>query len=384
MSQIEELNQLMPTELDKTTDEYLSIFGDEDFVANSPIEDSSDFQCGAIANELEYVVGFVDYITKTQDIDDFYDVYLDKVVAFFTGLSRGSSETDAELRLRFRALVERKNNPSWITTWMIRDVFSYFFDEDIIYVTENYTLDELITDGSFELDPTTNWIVNETGGSTIDFVGHDMFYGSTCAEFSIDSLGSTCSLSQVLSAVPIGHYILNFFSNDDRLLSTSELFKVSIQRSGDGYYYNFVTNEWQITATEKVISKNSGTRYESHQAFVDVPVSADLTITFENIGSTSDAYKFWIDRVQFGTVLDYPTIKVIFVDENLSTGYMSLWPSGSDPIATYDYTAASYLEQCYISGFGGAGLLPYFYSLLDIIRPVGVKSMIEVVWRAHI
>ncbi|RDE12108.1 MAG: hypothetical protein C4K49_10525 [Candidatus Thorarchaeota archaeon] len=383
MSQIDELNQLMPTNLDKTTAEYISIFGNETFTSISPIEESSDFQCGAIANELEYVKGFIDYITRTASIDDFYGVYLEKVVSFFTGLTRNPSETDAELRLRFNALVVRKNNFSWLTTWMIRDVFSYFFDVNTIYVVENYVLDDFVVDGSFEIDPTLNWVVNTSGGSSISFVAHDMFYGSTCAEFVVDALGSTCSLSQTLSAVPEGYYILNFFVKDDQPSATSNLFKLMLQRSSDSYYYNFTSFSWQAAATYKVMSKNSSAEYESKQVFVEMTIDDDLTLTFENVGSTSEEYTFWIDRVEFGTMLDYPTIKLIFVDENLGTGYLSIWPSGEDPIATYEYTEASYIEQCYVSGFGGTGLLPYFYDLLEIIRPAGVKSMIEVVWRAH-
>lgn len=383
MSVIAELNDFMMTMLDKTTDEYEAIFGKEDFTPLSPIDESSDYQCGAIANELEYVKAFVDYITRTADFDGFQGTYLEKLVYYFTGLKRWYLETDEELINRFKALIIRSNNPSWITVWMIRDVMSYFVDVEVVYVTENITLDEFITDGSFELDPTVNWNTSAAGSSTVNFVSHDMFYGLTCAELYVDSSGSACSLSQTLTGVSAAHYVLNFFTKDDRLLPTDDLFEVIITRASDGYYYNFDTLEWQAASASRVISKNPGTRYESKQLFVDVPSLDDLTITFQNVGGTSDEYTFYIDHVEFGTMLDYPTVRVILVDENLVSGFTSLWPGTDDPIATYDYDVASYTEQSFVSGFGGEGLLPYYQYLLALIKTAGVYPSMQVLWRAH-
>ena len=173
MSQISELNALMPTTLDKTTIEYIAIFGNEQFTPNSLIDESSDFNCGAIANELEYVKGFIDYLTRTTDIANFHGTYLEKILYFFTGLRRAKNESDTQLRNRFNALVRRNNNASWITKWVIRDVFSYFFDRENIYVIENYVTSNLVVDGSFELDPSTNWVrkIGRSTGITYFLVG---------------------------------------------------------------------------------------------------------------------------------------------------------------------------------------------------------------------
>lgn len=385
MSVIEQINDYMPTLLDKNDPVYQAMFGKIPFTPDATITTSGNYKCGAIANELEYSIGFGEYITRTKLIDDFYGEYLGRVVKFFTGLKQGYLETDEYYRTRFKALVQRQMNTSWSTTWMIRDVFSYFLNPNIIYVTENYVLDEFLVDGSFEVDPTTNWPVVEAGLSTVNFINTDMFYGATCAEFAVDATGSNCSMSQVLSGIVQGQYMLSFFTKDDRALPTSNLFKVTLRRSGDNYYYNFDTFAWQAGATYKTIQKNTGTRYESQQAFVNVPVGADLTLSFENIGGTTTPYKFYIDKVQFGTMLTYPTVKLVFVDDGSGVEFMSAWPGTTDPIGGgEDYTRASYFEQCYMSGFGGEGILSYYQSLFDIIKPAGVKTMIEVVWRAHV
>jgi hypothetical protein len=191
---IRELNRLMPRVLDKTTEEYEAIFGKEDFTSFNPVTESEDFQCGAVCNELEYAKGFLDYVSRTTDVNDYYGDYLEKVLYFFTGLWRLSGETDTQLRNRFRALVIRYNDPAWITKWMIRDVFRYFFDVGIIYVIENYVLDTLVTDGSFEIDPAANWDDAEEGSSTVTYPTYEhQFDGSACAKMHVDASASAVS-----------------------------------------------------------------------------------------------------------------------------------------------------------------------------------------------
>lgn len=385
MSIITTLNERMPTLLNKHSKEYTAIFGDDEATPTSPIADSSDYNTGAVANELEYSKGFCDYITRSLQIDNYYSTYLDKVVYFFTGLLRTYAETDAQLINRFKALMIRNNNKSWSTTWMIRDVFKYFFDQSIIYVIENFIDTDLIIDGSFEENPTVNWTRTASGGSAVDFPTTETFSESTTCRFTIDSSGNSCSLSQVIGAVSTGMYVLGFFTKDDRLLSTNDLFKVTLQRSGDSYYYNFDTQAWQSGEAHWTISKNSGTRYENKRGFVDVPVAMtgqDITLKFENIGGTSDAYKFYLDKIEFGPLLPYPTVKVVLVNIGNQSGFMSAWPGDGDPIADYDYTLASYYGLCYLEGIGGLGTLQYYMDLLNLIKPCGVKAQLEIVSRA--
>ena len=66
---IELLNRRMPTLLNIRNEIYESFVGKVDFTPNSPITKSSDYQCGAIANELEYLKGYIDYVTANIDVE---------------------------------------------------------------------------------------------------------------------------------------------------------------------------------------------------------------------------------------------------------------------------------------------------------------------------
>ena len=370
----------MPSFLNKITQEYEAIFGKENFTPISPIETSQDFQCGAMANELEYARGFCDYVIRTGIIDNLYGSYLEKVVDFFTGLKRIPLESDESLRNRFKVLCIRQFNPSWITSWMIKDVFSYFFDQDIIYLIENMISDEFITDGGFENnDPL--WISSSSGSSVFSRNSSDHFVGNYCGEFSIDSSGSNCSLSQTLaSSIPAGYYQFSFFvSYDGNLTLQEEMAKVSIIRSSDGYYYNFSDWSWQAAPTYWVVDRPTEINaYQLKQAYVNLISPDNLTIKIENYGSSTEAHKFWIDRIQFGTQLEYPSVKVLLINEGPQSDFLSVFPGTGDPVPGVDYDFGSYLGQAYLQGIGGAGTSVYYQNLLNIIKPVGVYATIEI------
>jgi hypothetical protein len=334
----------MPTKLNKKTLEYQAIFGVDPFTPASVIDESSDYNCGAIANELEYVYGFLDYITRTSSITAFYGEQLTRIARFFLGMVRYPEESDDLFRTRFNSLLVRGGNTSWITKWMIRDVFEYFFDAAVLYIIENYTNDTLVTDGSFEDDPAVNWDVGESGTSTITWDTDEMFDGGFCAAFSVDSSGNNCYIEQVMAAVPEGVYVLSFFSKDDRAYS-GDLFRTYIQRSSDSYYYNFETLTWQTAAAYLVVPPHSTTRYEIVQAFVNVDSATagdDLTIRFENVGVPSSAYTFYIDRIVFGQMLPNPSVMVLVVSAGLgesSSDSLALLEGAADPVGGVDYTS---------------------------------------------
>jgi len=368
----------MPTILNNVTDEYKAIFGDKDFTPLSPIEMSSDYNCGGIANELEYCRSFLDYITRTNLIDNLYSDYLERVVGFFTGLKRTALETDASLILRFKVLCQRQLNTSWITKWMIRDVFKYFFDESIIYVIENYINDEYMTDGDFE-NSSVLWTITEPGATTIDLVNHDHFIGNYCMEFVVDADGSLAQLKQeTASTLPIGYYQFSFFVNDDFELIQNDLLKVYVQRKDDNYYYNFSTWQWQADVTYWTVQKTTESRYQIRQAYIDNQTVDNLIITFENIGDTDIAHTFWVDNVQLGTQLEYPSVKVLLINEGPQVDFMSAFPGTTDPVPGVDYDFASFYGQCFLSGIGGAGTLIYYQNLLNILKPTGVSAVVVV------
>ena len=380
MSIIEEFNSRMPTILNKTTTDYLAWFGDVNFTPNDPIEQSSDYQCGAICNEFEYAQGFIDYLTRSSSIDDFYGEFLERIIYFFTGLQRAYKETDENFRTRFKALCIRKNNPNWITTWMIKDVFSYFFDPDIIYVVENYVTDNYIDDESME---SGSWTSFQSGSTVVSFVLHDQFDLGACAEFQIDATGSLGRIEQTLPAVaPIGEYMLSFWLKDDQNLTLSEnIAKVFIQRDSDSFYYNFETFSWQSGIAYWEISKTTANKYEIRQALIVMDVEDLLTISIENIEGTSEEHVFWVDFLELGTKVNYGRVKVMLINEGSVSIYTSLWEGTNDPVMGLDYELASFFDQNYIEGFGGLSALEYFQSLLNIIKPYGIETALQVINR---
>jgi hypothetical protein len=380
-SVIENINAAMPSQLNKTSEEYLAIFGDENFTPSDPIEESSDYNCGAIANELEYSLGYTDFITRFTTIDVLYGEYLETIVAAFTGLVRTAGETDESLINRFESLIIRKENSSWMTTWMIKDVFSYFFDESIIYVIENYVTDNFIDDESFEL---SGWSKTQSGSTVVDFVGNDQFDFGNCAESQIDSSGSSGTIYQTMgTTVPVANYMLSFFLKDDGLLTLQdEIVKVYLQRNSDSFYYNFEDKVWQAGSAFWTVNKTTAGEYEIRQALVKMPVEDDITITFENYGGSSEAHTFWIDHVEFGTKVNYGRVKVMLLNIGDSAEFLSVWEGTGDPIPGLDYDIASYFGQAFISGFGGLGTLLYYQNLLNIIKTSGVEATVEVVSRS--
>jgi len=82
--------------------------------------------------------------------------------------------------------------------------------------------------------------------------------------------------------------------------------------------------------------------------------------------------------------LPNPSVKVCLINQGGAADFMSLWEGTDDPIPGLEYTFASYLGQCYIGGWGGLVTLQYYTSLLQIIKPFGVQSMVEVVDRNEV
>jgi hypothetical protein len=86
----------MPSILDKSDDIYRVWIGDE------------DTDEGALTNEIKTVTDFINYYTRTQRVDEAETSLLEFVVRIFSELRRNYSEPDDYLRMRYKALIERK------------------------------------------------------------------------------------------------------------------------------------------------------------------------------------------------------------------------------------------------------------------------------------
>lgn len=326
----------MPQALNKTGKEYEAIWGKKIFTPNDPIESSSDFSCGALANELEYLRAYTKYVVNAVDVDAVESIFLEKIIKFFINMKRIYDEEDSGLRNRFFSLIRRKANKRWSTKWSFKDVFSYFFNPANIYVIENYTEDgdDLILNGNFEEVTGADfddWTKQVSGSSVINISTTEMFQDARCPEYSIDASNSEASLSQTINSVAVGDYKLSLFHKDDEVV-TDPIVKVRIQRSTDSYYYNFSTNTWQAGDTSKTFPVH-GTNYGYSGIYVNNDTQANLTLKISNAGASGQAYKFYIDRIRFGLWKTYPSIKILVVSAGQSGEYMSFWAGEDDNLA---------------------------------------------------
>lgn len=165
---IDEINALMPINI--TSEEYEAIFGKTVYTENDPITESADYNCGAIANELEFLRGFIDFVIDSLNVNNASGVFLEKIIYFFTQLQKIFDEEDENLKIRFDSLILRNGNLSWMTGWCIKDVFGYYFDRETIYVINNFIETSLFVNGDLEQgsgDLFTSWNKTEAGSSVI-------------------------------------------------------------------------------------------------------------------------------------------------------------------------------------------------------------------------
>ena len=356
MSQIIELNNQIIEAILKTDEFYEALWGKVDFVPSATITEPNDYNCGAIANQLEYVYEFVRQITNN-DISTLVEPYIDIIVYFFTGLKRFFDESSEDLLLRMNSLTVREGSfrsERLGTPWDILNVLCYYVDMQFLFYIPNAVITDLLTNGDFETAPGVEWTFLPSGTRTL----LDPFSGSWKADFA----GFT-SLAQTV-AVTEGTYILNCFASPtvDPTVET-DIFNLTIQRDSDSYYFNTTTLTWVVADPSNVYSTDQS-GYNLAEFFVIVDDAYDITITFTKI------VDFLLDHVEFGEKL-YPAFEIIYVDSGLAGDFASLWDTGVLP-----YDNASYLDQDYMfSSSTSVYSETYFQGLIDITKASGIKGI---------
>lgn len=140
MSMIDVFNKAVPSTIDKSSSFYETWIGKTDFTPELIVDESSDYNCGAVCNELEFVRTVSDYHVESFDIDSAEGENLDAVVLAVVELPRNNeAESDASYRRRFRLIVNQKVNPRRTTRGAIIDALSYYVaSEDDIQVVEPF------------------------------------------------------------------------------------------------------------------------------------------------------------------------------------------------------------------------------------------------------
>lgn len=338
----------MPAILNLYNADYEALIGTTDYTEEPVIEESADFNCGAIVNELEMLRAYIAQVVGYDDPVGAEDDWLDKIVEFFLTIERFLQETDAALLNRFNSLILRKETTPWQTTWCIEDVFSYFFNYDDIYVIENFIEDgdnlllnsdlEDVTGSDFD-----NWTKTETGASLINVdVTINMFSGDVCAEFEVDVSGNAIDLKQTISSVAAGEYKLSLFYKDDGT-PTTNAFEVEITRSSDGYYYNDTDSSWQSGPHSISLPIISGTLYEYWSLYIDNEGTEDIEIKIQN-ASGETSYKAYVDLIKFGEWKTYPSVKALVGVSGSDADNLLMWVGTTD----------NYIDRSNCESGGGA------------------------------
>lgn len=354
---IERFNKRMPPLINKETDEYKAIIGRFPFTREVNIDESSDFNCGGICNEFEYIIGFIDVLSKTDNIEDLTSPYLDFAIKFFSGLERFEGETDVDLLNRFYALMRRGGLPSWGTRHSIKAVFSYFFDEDDVYAVDNGVLstEDLIVNGDFDTSLGAEWTIAVTNTRTAVITNEMPFTGSNGLKISGDG---NATIEQTVT-IPLGGNTV-MFAHEGPI----EFLVIN----SSGQYWN--GTQW--VAGEYVFSyqKDIYSRYQIQTVHFNIVASENITFRFRANGTDI----VYLDRVRAGKKPVSPSIQVIIVTEGQAGGFMSLTEGGADPVGGVDYSVASYFDQSFIGG-EGSGLNPVaLYGILQIVKMGGVFS----------
>lgn len=382
---IEALNENMASILNKTGEEYLAIFGDIDAIPSEPIEESADYNTGAIANELEMVQGFIEYQILQNDTDTIESDYLDSVVEFFTTIKRIFDETDESLRNRFHSIVRRSGAKKWMPKWGVRDVFKHFFPSENLYVLENPVEDgdNLVLNSSFE-DTTgvefDDWTRTESGSSTVTIDTDNPFIEDNSVKIHVNP-SDLANIQQTMSGLTTGFYKVEFFHKDDGAYSgPTKPACVSLQRSGDSYYWNPTTKQWQ-SGFSAFYSESSSTQFALNEFFFELTDTRDITIRAHGKEDTTVAYDISYDEIKIAPVKTYPSIKVLVVIEGTSTYSLGMWDNGTDPIGGYDYAYAGFLDNEFIEGPGGQYTQALYEEILAKSKVGGTKEIFEMASR---
>lgn len=119
---IDLINSNISKKINKEGEVYKALIGDTFFTPASPITDSGDYACGAVANEIEYARLQTTNLVNSFHIADAEDEMLEFLVMALINLPRrGSSESDTVYRQRFNCVVRQGTNTTRCTGGAMHD-----------------------------------------------------------------------------------------------------------------------------------------------------------------------------------------------------------------------------------------------------------------------
>jgi len=174
---IEVWNQSISSAINKDGDLYKAWIGQTPFTPESTIDESSDYNCGAVCNELEFVRLVSTYYVQCLSVDLAEDDELEDLILSIVDMPRrGTVELDATYRNRFKFVVVQKSNPRRATRWSILDAISYFIaDMSTVQLIELFDVYNMYFELRVEGAVTTEDVIfinnTETGYIDQNFIG---------------------------------------------------------------------------------------------------------------------------------------------------------------------------------------------------------------------
>jgi hypothetical protein len=137
--------------------------------------------------------------------------------------------------------------------------------------------------------------------------------------------------------------------------------------------------EWRDTPVGNTFESGN---WDDQAMFIRVLPEDGDAITVRFIGS--EAYVITVDYVRLYRKLPYPTYTVIVKYEGYAiadkTLHLGKGTEDPDPGISW-YRRESYFDNSYIIGRIGAYRKEVYFSLLEIIRPRGIKAFVETIER---
>ena len=322
---------------------------------------------GAIANEAEELVRFIDYYTRTDDVRDHRDKSLEMIVKQFTKLRRRVAESDEVLLRRFLALTSRKGDDIWGTALNLKHVFETYFKDITCYVAENTNKNSILNNGDFELDDA--WTLQ--GGAVYSY---DARFSGNRGVYLSGAPGELC-VQRLERLILAGNYAFHFFLHGKcGVIIESENGKY--WNANDQVFSGDVILEWVDEEFVNIFQSPDG--WEDVFCFLVMPEDArSLTIKFVGIEDETayiDYARLFVKPLNMSYTLIFQFMGYTITNKSLHLGAV-----GEDPIQEIDYENESYFDRAFIVGPIGVAKSQAFKSVLDLVRPRGIQAFTEFV-----
>ncbi len=327
---------------------------------------------GAIANEVEDVIAFINYYTRTDDVRNHISDSLEMITKQFVKTLRQLGEADSRLLRRMLSLTERKGDIIWGNALNMKHIFETYFEGIRAFISEN-TNDlnsNLLEDGDFEEQDAAAWEL--TGSAALTYEArfsslHGLYFD-----------GGAAAAKQAVNRLAPGLYTLHFFL----------MGKCGVQiRDSAGRYWdgtaeanNYIL-EWK---NAPFINVFESAEWNDVYCFIRVTGEPLDELTIEFVPLPNETAN--IDYVRLFVKPANPsyTITVQFVGFSLTSKVLHLGAGVSDPAAGVNYKRESYYDHSYLLGRQGAYREEVYKTLLDTVRPRGIQAFAEFVEKSEV